>query len=113
MDKTKLLYIVNAVLGVSFLVLLVTGIIKFPGLLPALGVKYSSLPMRQISTVHDWSGILMGASAVVHIMLNWNWIVLMTKKHLGLQKTKETVEKKKADDGKEESDDKKESEKDE
>ena len=73
-------YIVDVGLAVSFLVAVVTGIIKFPGLLRRFGIHFSQLPMREISFAHDWAGIIMAILVFVHLVQHWNWIVAMTKR---------------------------------
>ncbi len=83
MDRLKAKYIVDIGLAVSFLAVFVTGIIKFPGLLRKFGLHDTMLPMREISKVHDWTGLLMGIFVFIHLVLNWQWIVAMTKKYLG------------------------------
>ena len=79
MERTKLKYIVDVGLAISFLAVFVTGIIKFPGLLRNFGIHYTDLPMREISKVHDWAGVVMGIFVFVHLVLNWKWIVAVTK----------------------------------
>ena len=79
MDKSKLNYWIDVGLIISFLIAAVTGVLKFPGLLPSLGISYSSLPMRQITRAHDWWGIVMTVLVLVHLFLHWKWLVVMTK----------------------------------
>lgn len=83
MDKIKLKYAIDAGLAVSFLGVFVTGIMKFPGLLKSIGIDVKSLPFGAISKLHDWSGIAMGIFVLVHLILNWQWIVCMTKRYFG------------------------------
>ena len=65
------------------LLVFITGIIKFPGLLPTFGVKVKELPMYEISKIHDWSGVAMGLLVLFHLIQNWQWIAAMTKKYFG------------------------------
>lgn len=74
MDKPKLLKLVNLGLGFSFTIVVVTGLIKFPGFLSTFGISLRSLPIIQISQLHDWSGLLMVVLASAHIWLNWGWV---------------------------------------
>lgn len=83
MDNIKLKYWVNIGLIISFLIAFVTGIIKFPGLLLKLGISSKGLPWRQITRLHDWSGVVMGVLVFVHLVQNWSWMVAMTKKTFG------------------------------
>jgi hypothetical protein len=79
MDRSFLNYIVDIGMGISFLVVAVTGIMKFPGLLPKFGIRYSTLPMPALSTVHDWAGIILALLVLAHIILHGKWIVCFTK----------------------------------
>ncbi|MFH0798249.1 MAG: DUF4405 domain-containing protein [Candidatus Woesearchaeota archaeon] len=79
MDRIKLLYWNDVLMGISFILSGVTGVIKFPGLLMKLGISFQSIPIRTISDVHDWSGLAMVLMVFVHLALHWNWIVCTTK----------------------------------
>jgi len=79
MDKIKLKYFVDLGMGLSFLVVFFTGIFKFPGLTNYFKFIYRIIPGFNISRVHDWAGLIMGIFVFVHLVLNWNWIVAMTK----------------------------------
>lgn len=82
MKRTFLNYIIDIGLIVSFMMSFTTAIIKFPGFLPKIGVNPASVPIYQISVIHDWSGIAMGVLVMVHLVLHWKWIVAMTKRTL-------------------------------
>ena len=60
----------------------ITGIVKWPGLITSLGLKYSIFPFGAISSLHDWSGIGIGIMAALHIILHYNWIAAMTVRAL-------------------------------
>ena len=74
MNKAKLNYFVDIGLFISFLLVFVTGVIKFK-----LFNLYKSFGFPNISLIHDWSGIAMGVLVLIHLILHWNWIVCMTK----------------------------------
>ncbi len=77
MDKVKINYIVDILILIAFIVVAITGIIKWPG----LGLhKFFNLVM--LSFVHDWSGLIATVLAFFHVVLNWNFMVCMTKKYL-------------------------------
>jgi hypothetical protein len=82
MDKNKLKYIVNLGLIATFFTSLTTGLIKFPGLLQFFHVSKGSLPIVEINFIHEWSGIFMSFLVLTHLMLNWKWLVEMTKRIL-------------------------------
>jgi hypothetical protein len=74
MDKLKIQYIINMLLALSFLLVMVTGVLKF---MPMNGIKID-LPWRTITQIHDWSGMVMGLLAIIHIATHWRWIIVMT-----------------------------------
>lgn len=80
MNKLKLNYIIDVGLAISFLIVFITGIIKWPGLLPKLGLTYQQVPFQRITKMHDIWGLIMGILVFVHIILHWKWITTMTKK---------------------------------
>jgi hypothetical protein len=93
MIKNKIKYFVDVGLLISFLIMTVTGLIKFGKLLRAVGInlEYSELPMGTISTWHDWSGAVLVLLVLVHLILNFDWIIATTKSFF---------EKKECEDGK-------------
>ncbi len=74
MNKIRLFYWVDMGLLLSFIIVAITGIIKFPG----LGL-YKILGFRGISKWHDWAGIVMVVLVLIHLALHWGWIVNQTK----------------------------------
>jgi len=81
MNRTKLNYWVDIGLALSFFTCFITGLIKWPGLIKWIGVSaYRTLYFRNISTIHDFGGLIMGLLVLVHLGLHWRWIVVMTKK---------------------------------
>ena len=83
MNKAKVNYIVDILLCISFLLVAVTGVIKLRFIMDALGLTWSTGPMPTLSFIHDWSGVIMAILVVVHIALNWRWLVCMTRAMLG------------------------------
>ncbi len=80
MNKTKLNYWVDVGLALSFLLVFLTGIFKFPGFSKFLGTTTSNkLNSQTITLLHDWSGLLMGLLVLIHLILHWKWIVSVTK----------------------------------
>lgn len=75
-------YFVDIILIILFFIVAVTGIIKFP--IFARNV----FQVAQLSTIHDFSGLLIVVFVFVHLILNFNFIVCMTKKYLGKGKQK-------------------------
>ena len=77
-----LLYIVDVLLFIFSIIVVISGVIKFPGLLPLLNIDPFSLPQAEITFLHDWIGIVLTILTLVHIILNWKWIKAMSKKLL-------------------------------
>ena len=74
MQRAKLNYIIDAILAILFLIIFVTGILKLPIL------KLSEvIPMQQMTMLHDVGGILFGVFVIIHLILHWSWIKVMTK----------------------------------
>jgi hypothetical protein len=92
MAKPRTNYWIDVGLAISFLIVFITGVIKWPGLLFKLGVNVKNLPIKRISLAHDWAGLIMGILVFVHLILHWKWIVVMTKS-LFKKKEKEVPEK--------------------
>jgi len=72
-------YIICVFLLVSYCFLIITGILKFPGFLAALGINLLSVPINEISLIHDWSGIVAVFLSIVHLILHFNWLKSTTK----------------------------------
>jgi len=83
MRKDTLNWLVDIGLIITFILVAVTGIIKFPGLLSVFGIGYGNIPISGLSRLHDWSGIAMTVLVIIHLALHWNWIVVTTKRYLG------------------------------
>jgi hypothetical protein len=79
MDKIKLNYAIDLGLAISLISVALTGLIKFPGLLRFFGINYLQLPIGIISLIHDWSGIVLSALVLLHLILHWSQIVCFTK----------------------------------
>ena len=85
MDRTRLNYWIDVGLALSFFICFITGLIKWPGLVNIIGVSaYKILHVKNISNLHDWSGLIMGLLVLVHLALHWRWIVSVTKSIFGV-----------------------------
>ena len=72
-------YLLNVSLGITFLLVFITGVIKMPGLIRTVGLSPGDFPILAISTIHDWSGIAFGLLAIIHIYLHRAWFIGATK----------------------------------
>jgi len=79
-------YLVDAGLLISFILMFVTGIFKFPLWTRAFRPVYRTISGRTISMIHDWSVLIMGLLVLDHLALNWDWIVCMTKRLFQMSK---------------------------
>jgi hypothetical protein len=62
MKKNTVLKIVNPILGV----LLVNQIL--------MGLMHTMLPRKAFEVFHEGGGIIFAILAILHVILNWNWI---------------------------------------
>lgn len=75
MNKTQLKYYVDLGLGSMFIVCFITGLMKWPTkVIGGMGQHWAG------SLLHDFSGLFLGVFVFFHLLLNWDWIVCMTKK---------------------------------
>jgi len=79
MDKTKIRYIIDLGLLISAFLNFTTGIIKFPALTQLFRPVYRIIPAPIMADIHDWSGVIMILLVVMHLILNFGWIVAVTK----------------------------------
>lgn len=79
MKRTTINYWIDFGLLISFLIVFITGVLKLPEL--NLRFMYTFIPGRTFAMIHDWSGLIMGALVVAHLILHWRWFVAMTKRH--------------------------------
>lgn len=81
-SRIKMKYLIDVGMLISFLACFITGIIKYPGFLLFFGIRPISLPLYQISLIHDRSGVLLGLFVLAHLVFNFGWMVSVTKKML-------------------------------
>ena len=88
MNKSKVNYWVDIVMGIAFLLVFITGVIKFPELTQHFTGIYRVFSAYKINKLHDWSGLIMGILVFIHLALHWNWLVAMTKNMFKMENTK-------------------------
>jgi len=83
MEKTKINYVIDFLMIISFIVTAITGLVIFfflPSGLKQGGYQtFLGIIKTTWSAVHDWSGIIFIILIIVHFILHWNWIISMTK----------------------------------
>ena len=77
LDKVKINYIVDVLILITFIIVGITGIIKWPklGLIDLFDFKLMMI-------LHDFSGLFAIILAFFHVALNFNFMVCMTKKYV-------------------------------
>lgn len=80
MSKRKMTnFLISISLIISYFLVIFTGIIKFPGFLPFIGVSPITIPINEISIIHDWSGLIAVCLTVIHLTLHVKWLISTTK----------------------------------
>jgi len=64
-------YSVNLTMIPVFLVCLITGILMFPGFLELVHIRARKFPMDTVAFLHDWSGLVLGAGILFHLVLHF------------------------------------------
>ena len=84
--KTRTLnrYVIGMGILASFIACFVTGIIKVPSLYALFGMTYKTPFIVQMTLIHDWTGVILGGLALIHIVLHRKWILLMTRRYFGI-----------------------------
>lgn len=79
MDETKVNYWIDVGLLIAFLGVTVTGILKLHAVMGWLGWAWQDPLVQTMSTIHDWSGIVLAALVLVHLIVHHDWIKCVTQ----------------------------------
>lgn len=90
MSRTRLNFLLDAVIGLAFALSCVTGLAFLlmgeggyqGGRNPGFATALLGLSRGTWSDLHTWSSAVMIAGIAVHIVLHWKWIVCVTKQML-------------------------------
>ncbi|HNR43549.1 MAG TPA: DUF4405 domain-containing protein [Methanofastidiosum sp.] len=82
MKKSDLNYFIDLGMGLTFVISLITGILKFKEALLLFAKIGIFLPTFWLNFIHDRAGILMGIFVLIHLILHFKWIKVMTKKYI-------------------------------
>jgi hypothetical protein len=82
MNRSDAYYLIDIGMGVTFLVSFITGILKFKESLLLFAGIGIYLPTFWLNFVHDRAGILMAFFVLIHLILHFKWIKVMTKKYI-------------------------------
>lgn len=80
MNKTKLNYWVDVVIGIAGVMSAVSGLVFLLPANPASGIMGISL--RGWNTIHTWSSLAAIAGVGVHLTLHWKWVTVVTRQML-------------------------------
>jgi len=83
MDKTKINYIVDFFITLSFIITAISGLIMFfflpEGVQRGGYQQFLGLIKKNWVTLHNYAGIIMVVLVIIHFILHWDWIVCMIK----------------------------------
>ena len=90
MNKTRLNYMLDAVIGLAFAASAATGVAFLlmgsggyqGGRNPNFATSLLGISREAWSDLHTWASLVMIAGVVVHLVLHWKWIVCVTKQML-------------------------------
>jgi hypothetical protein len=82
MDRNVMRWGIDLVMGIVFAVSLVTGLLKLTLLLRLFGTTNLILPAARISDIHDGAGVILGVCVGLHLFMNRQWIITMTRQVL-------------------------------
>ena len=72
----------DVAMGITFLITLITGLLKWTLLMRTLGLTDLVYPAALMSDIHDWAGFFLGVFVAGHLFINRAWILSTTKKLL-------------------------------
>jgi len=82
MNRNKVNYYVDLLMAIVFAVMAVTGLVlffKFPSGERTGRLSFLDLTKHQWGDIHSWTGIAIVVLVLIHLILHWKWIVVMTK----------------------------------
>ena len=67
----RLRAVVDMTMFISFILAMITGIVKLPFLYEPLMKLFEIISFRNLSYAHDIAGMVLGVGIVVHLTLSW------------------------------------------
>ena len=84
MDKNRINYWIDMLIGLSFIVVAATGLVLLFVLQSSVGpeshMSFGGIMKITWVRMHDISGLIFIILTIIHFILHWNWIAAMTKK---------------------------------
>jgi len=68
MKRKTINQITTILLLISTIICIITGFIKWPGLITGLGLTHRQVPLALITNLHDWSGLIMTIFVALHVL---------------------------------------------
>lgn len=83
-DSNKIKYFLNWAIFLFGLTTLITGIIRFSNIFMfiALKIGISSNQIFIINFIHRWTGVAASGLILIHLILNWRWILKISRSFL-------------------------------
>jgi hypothetical protein len=83
-NNNKIKYFLNWAIFLFGLTNLITGIIRFSSIFMfiALRIGISSSQIFIINFIHRWTGAVTGGLILIHIILNWRWVLQISRSFL-------------------------------
>ena len=80
MHKDRINYFADVLMGISFIIAAISGILKF-WVIPWNSTMESFFGISKplLAMLHDWSGIVMVVMVFIHLALHYQWIITETK----------------------------------
>lgn len=88
MNRKMLNYWIDMGMAVSFLLVFVTGLLKYKRLLLWLADIGVYLPTYAITEIHKYAGAAIGVFVLIHLVLHFKWIAAVTRSIAGRKKEK-------------------------
>ena len=83
MTNAKLNYVVDFLMGISFCITALSGLVIFlflpRGARQGGFQEFFGITKGTWTTMHNWMGILLILFVLIHLILHWRWIFSMTK----------------------------------
>ncbi len=71
-------YFIDIFIGIAFILVCVTGVIKYPPFQALFGINVANIRYGAITLIHDLSGIVVTVLALLHILLHLKWLKSVT-----------------------------------
>jgi len=88
MNRKMLNYWIDMGMAVSFLLVFVTGLLKYKRLLLWLADIRVYMPTYLITEIHKYAGAAIGVFVLIHLVLHFKWIAAVTRSIAGRKKEK-------------------------